>query len=110
MVTNIGMWEIVLYTENYALFKPKYILATFSMLATVISQSRRLTPIFNALGEYCDSSGEMPRFGQGNRPGDRTYHIYRQGSVEYSSGFEFQKSVKFEFLKSVAAVCIWSVR
>ena len=27
-----------------------------------------------------------------------------QGSVEYSLGFEFQKSVKFEFLKSVAAI------
>ena len=80
------------------------------MLSTVISQSRRLTSIFNALEEYCDSSGEMPCFCQGNHPGDPTYHIYRQGPVEYSLGFEFQKSVQFEFLKSVAAVCIWSVR
>ena len=85
------------------------------MLATVISQSRRLTLIFNALGEYCDSSGEMPHFDQRNH--QRNIYIYayegqgyRQGSVEYSLGFEFQKSVKFEFLNSVAAICILSVR
>ena len=47
-------------------------------------------------------AGESPR-----RP-DLPY--YRQGPVEYSLGLEFQKSVKFEFLKSIAAACIWSVR
>ena len=54
--------------------------------------------------------GKCHVFLQENHPGDRTYHIFRQGSVEYSLGLEFQKSVQFEFLKSVAAVCIWSVR
>ena len=83
----MGMQEIVSYTENYASSKPKYILATFSMLATVISQSRRLTSIFNALGKYCNSSGECHVLARGITH-ETGLTIF---TVEYSLGFEVCK-------------------
>ena len=59
----MGMKEIVIYTEYCA-----FSLRTFwhrPACLQLLSPNLRLSHRFNALGQYCDSSGDMPCFDQG---------------------------------------------